>query len=65
METDAPTKPPTPELNRFPLGAGPDGTAINHPANIVVAYEALARLRGLTVEALASQVEKNFTRLFL
>lgn len=65
VETDAPTKPPPPERNRFPLGAGPDGTAINHPANIVVAYEALAELRGVTVEELAAQVETNFNRLFL
>jgi TatD DNase family protein len=65
VETDAPTKPPTPECNRFPLPPGPDGQAINHPANIVVAYEALAKLRGLTVDALAAQVEQNFTRLFL
>jgi len=65
VETDAPTKPPTPECNRFPLPPGPDGHAINHPANIIVAYEALAKLRGLTVDALAAQVEQNFTRLFL
>lgn len=65
VETDAPTKPPTPECNRFPLPPGPDGREINHPANLVVAYEALATLRGLTVDALAAQVEQNFTRLFL
>ncbi|HVT72607.1 MAG TPA: TatD family hydrolase [Lacunisphaera sp.] len=65
VETDAPTKPPPPERNRYPLGTGPDGTAINHPANIIVAYEALAELRGLPLEALAAQVEKNFHRLFL
>lgn len=65
VETDAPTKPPTPECNRFPLPPGPDGHAINHPANIVVAYEALAKLRGLTVDELTAQVEQNFTRLFL
>src|SRR6187551_750780 len=65
VETDAPTKPPTPDCNRFPLPPGPDGQAINHPANLIVAYEALAKLRGLTVDALAAQVEQNFTRLFL
>ena len=65
VETDAPTKPPTPECNRFPLPPGPDGREINHPANLVVAYEALATLRGLTVDALAAQVEQNFARLFL
>ena len=65
VETDAPTKAPAPERNRFPLGQAEDGTAINHPANLVVAYEALAELRGITIESLAAQVEKNFTRLFL
>lgn len=65
VETDAPTKPPTPDCNRFPLPALPDGTEVNNPANIVVTYEALAKLRGLSVEALAAQVEKNFKRLFL
>ena len=65
VETDAPTKLPAPECNRFPLPPGPDGNAVNHPANIIVAYEALAKLRGLSVEVLAAQVEQNFKRLFL
>ena len=65
VETDAPTKPPTPDCNRFPLPLEPAGKEINHPANIVVAYEALAKLRGIKVEALAEQVDENFTRLFL
>jgi TatD DNase family protein len=65
VETDAPTKAPAPDRNRFPLGDGPDGTAINHPGNIVFAYESLAQLRGVELESLAAQVERNFTRLFL
>ena len=64
VETDAPAKAPAPDRNRFPLGAAPDGTVINHPANVVVAYEALAELRGVPLEALAAQVATNFTRLF-
>lgn len=64
VETDAPTKPPPPELNRHPLPPGPEGE-VNHPANVVVAYEQLARIRGQSVEALASTVEANFRRLFL
>jgi len=64
VETDAPTKAPPPERNRFPLGVGPDGTQINHPANIAVAYDALAQLRGLSGESLGGQVEENFLRLF-
>jgi TatD DNase family protein len=64
VETDAPTKAPAGTRNRFPLGAGADGTAINHPANIVVAYEALAELRGLPLDDLKRVVEQNFLRLF-
>lgn len=63
VETDAPTKPPPAEFNRFPLPAGPEGE-INHPANIVVAYEQLAALRGVPLESLAAQVERNFCQLF-
>ncbi len=65
VETDAPTKPPPDDRNRFPLPPAADGSPVNHPANIAVAYEALAELRGLPLEALAALVEKNFTRLFL
>ncbi|HEX2861424.1 MAG TPA: TatD family hydrolase, partial [Lacunisphaera sp.] len=63
VETDAPTKPPPAELNRFPLPDGPEGP-INHPANIVVAYEQLARVRAEPLESLALQVQENFHRLF-
>lgn len=65
VETDAPTKPPAGALNRFPLPPAADGSAVNHPANIVVAYEQLARLRHVALETLAPQVEQNFRRLFL
>lgn len=65
VETDAPTKPPTPDCNRFPLPNDANGEEVNNPANIVVTYESLAKLRGMSVEALAAQVEKNFQKLFL
>ncbi|MFZ5495724.1 MAG: TatD family hydrolase [Verrucomicrobiota bacterium] len=64
VETDAPTKPPPAELNRYPLPAADDGSDANHPANIVVAYEQLAALRGVSLEVLAVQVERNFRQLF-
>jgi len=63
VETDAPTKPPPAALNRYPLPTA-DGSQVNHPANITVAYEALAELRGLPLTALGSLVEENFNRLF-
>ncbi len=65
VETDAPTKPPPGDLNRFPLPPAPDGSVANHPANIVVAYEQLAKLRHVPLATLAPQVEQNFRRLFL
>lgn len=64
VETDAPTKPPAGDRNRFPLPPAADGSPVNHPANIVVAYEALAELRGVSLELLAPQLEQNFRRLF-
>lgn len=64
VETDAPTKPPAGALNRFPLPPAADGSAVNHPANIVVAYEQLAKVRSVPLETLATQVEQNFRRLF-
>ncbi len=64
VETDAPTKPPAGGLNRYPLPPDPAGGAVNHPANIVVSYEQLAKLRGVPIEIIAAQVESNFLRLF-
>lgn len=64
VETDAPTKPPPGDRNRFPLPPAADGSPVNHPANIAVAYEALADLRGVSLELLAPQLEQNFRRLF-
>ena len=65
VETDAPTKPPPGELNRYPLPPAADGSAVNHPANVVVAYEQLAKLRHVPLATLAPQIEQNFRRLFL
>lgn len=64
VETDAPTKPPAGDRNRFPLPPAADGSPVNHPANIAAAYEALAELRGVPPELLAPQLEHNFRRLF-
>lgn len=63
VETDAPDLAPPPEQNPRPL-AGEHGKVLNHPANIALAYKALASIRGVTHEELASVVEGNFARLF-
>jgi TatD DNase family protein len=63
IETDSPDQLLPPELNRFPL-AGPDGKPLNHPANLVVIYQELAKFLEIEPPALAAQVEENFLRIF-
>lgn len=62
-ETDAPDMWPPDELNEHPLHA-PDGKPLNHPANLLLSYRKLAKLRGVTLVELAQQIEQNFIRLF-
>lgn len=57
VETDAPDLAPPVERNPNPF---PDN--MNHPENIFMCYEALATLRGMSLESLASQVAENFER---
>jgi TatD DNase family protein len=63
IETDAPDMWPPEQVNPRPL-LDIDGNAINHPANIEFLYAGVAKLRGMSLEELALQVEINFTRLF-
>jgi TatD DNase family protein len=63
IETDAPDMRPPDERNAHPLRDAA-GEPINHPANLALAYHALAGLRGLPVGTLAKQIEKNFATLF-
>lgn len=63
VETDAPDMRPPDDQNPNPLLA-PDGTPINHPANLALTYTALANLRDTRAADLADQVALNFTRLF-
>jgi TatD DNase family protein len=64
VETDAPAMELPPAHERFALPATADGQRVNHPANLAATYDALAQIRGLRVEELASQVADNFQRLF-
>jgi len=64
VESDAPAMPLPLELNRYSLPDTGEGEPVNHPANIEVAYEGLARLRGIEIEELAQRVESNFRCLF-
>jgi TatD DNase family protein len=63
VETDAPDLAPPPEKSRYQIYDA-DGKFVNHPANILLAYEALAELRGMPLEKLAGAIDENFQRLF-
>lgn len=63
IETDAPDMRPPDERNPQPL-QGPSGVPINHPANIRLAYTALAEIRGVPLDELTAQVGENVARLF-
>lgn len=63
VETDAPDMLPPEQFIRFPLH-DPAGKAVNHPAHIGLAYEALAEIRDVPAESLVKQVADNFARLF-
>lgn len=64
VETDAPDMYPPEERDRYGLREEGSAARLNHPANLVVAYEGLAAVRGWTVEELAGRVEENYKRLF-
>ena len=64
VETDAPAMPLPQPWRTHKLPPSPTGQPINHPGNIEAAYAGLASLLGLSVEALSTQVEANFTSLF-
>lgn len=64
VETDAPAMRPPAGIEKFPPFAVEGGSLAGHPANLIPTYAALAELRGVTLESLAEQVEKNFLRFF-
>jgi TatD DNase family protein len=64
VETDAPALRLPESLEKFSPFSVEDGSLAGHPANLVAAYEGLAKIRGMSVDALTAQAEKNFFRLF-
>lgn len=68
VETDAPDLAPPDEWNRWPLTLPVDHLhkepPLNHPANLITGYEALAAARGENIEQLAAAVAENWHRLF-
>lgn len=65
LETDSPELCPDPEFRFAALPDRPDGTPVNHPANILSALRALAGAWGVSVEACAARANANFESLFL
>ena len=63
VETDAPDMRPPDDRNAHPLKDATGGP-LNDPANLTLAYAALAGLRGISIEKLTAQVAENFARLF-
>ncbi|MGJ8638775.1 MAG: TatD family hydrolase [Opitutaceae bacterium] len=61
VETDAPDFLPPESYRTHQLV----DTSLNHPANLRAAYQAIAEIRGESVETFASQVEFNFKRYFI
>jgi TatD DNase family protein len=64
VETDAPDLVPPEENNAHLLTHPETGQSLNHPANLLPAYEALAALRGIALSVLTATVEVNWRRLF-
>jgi TatD DNase family protein len=54
---------PPPELNPHPL-TDADGKTLNHPANLLVSYDLIARQHQITLENAEQVVAANYTRLF-
>ncbi|SKA80308.1 TatD DNase family protein [Prosthecobacter debontii] len=61
-ETDAPDMWPPAELNPHPLGS--PAKPLNHPANLRVSYELLAKVKEMPVDELIGQIAANYQRLF-
>jgi TatD DNase family protein len=63
VETDAPDMAPPAERRLHALPES-SGHALNHPANLPLAYAGLAEIRSLSVPGLEALVAENFARLF-
>jgi len=63
-ETDAPAMPLPSPLRHYTLPDRPNGTAINHPANIAAVYHGLGDLRGWSTEQVTDRIGRNFNRWF-
>ena len=62
-ETDAPDMHPPQDLNLHPL-TNTDGKTLNHPANLLVSYDLIARQHEITRQTAEQIVAANYARLF-
>ena len=62
-ESDAPDMWPPDEMNPHPLHT-PDGKALNHPANLSVSYELLAKLHNIPLAEMQGLIATNYNALF-
>lgn len=63
VETDAPDMHPPDALNAHPLKTT-EGITLNHPANLRLSYELLARIRSLPMADLEPQIAANHRAFF-
>ena len=63
IETDAPDQRLPDALNAYPF-TDSAGEPVNHPANLPIVYQGVAKILETPLVALAEQVEDNFERLF-
>lgn len=64
VETDAPAMIPPLTCTVDTLPPRPDGTAVNHPVNLLGAYRALSELRKVDLAGWCDQIETNHLRFF-
>ena len=62
-ETDAPDMWPPDDQNPHPLQST-DGHALNHPANLTVSYDLLAKLHGLDAAEVEQRIARNYRAVF-
>ncbi len=65
LETDAPDMAPPEEFSRFSCFPREGGGPANHPGNLAGVCEGLARVLGVSPEALAARTTANAARMFL
>lgn len=62
-ETDAPDMRPPDDRNPHPLQSV-EGDALNHPANLTVSYDLLAKVHGLEAAEVEQCIARNYRALF-